>query len=150
MGTSRLAVGFDLRPDIGQSLPGLVLEIIEKRQAAGTCRLGILANFAWARETGSYPGGYSGRKQCAGAWTSGPKIGPARHEQRDKSYPEYGPENHESVISFVDAGSMAARFCVLLKSFVKFETNSSCIPPSPGWRQCAMSNFAPLFAKGVA
>jgi len=65
--------------------------------------------------------------RCAGAWTSEAKIGLARHQQRNKSNPEYGPENHWQAVSFNDPASMQARLCPLLKAFAKFETNSPFI-----------------------
>src|ERR1700712_1253938 len=98
----------------------------------------ILADFSRARETSSGPGGYGGRKRCAGAWTSEPKIGLARHQQRHKSNPEDGTENHRHAVSFNNPDSMKARLCPLLKAFAKFETNSPDIPPSPAIRKCGM------------
>jgi hypothetical protein len=128
---ARLAIGIDFRFDRRQPAQRLALERVEKRQATGTRRRMILANFPRARETSSGPGGYGGRKRCAGAWTSEPGIGLVRHQQRHKSYPEYGSENHKGAIPFIDASSMAARLCASLKFFAKFETNSSGIAPSP-------------------
>ena len=119
-----LAIGVDLRLDLGEPAQGVVLESIEKRQAAGTRPRMIHADISRARETFSGPGGHGGRKRCAGAWTSEAEIGLARHQERNKSNPEYGPENHRYAVSFNDAASMTARLCPLLKAFAKFETNS--------------------------
>lgn len=129
-----LAIGFYIRFHRRQPAYRIALKRVEKRQAAGTrCRM-ILANFSWARETSSGPGCHGGRKRCAGAWTPEPKIGLARHQQRHKSNPEYGPENHRYAVSLNDRASMTGRVCALLKAFAKFETNSPRIAPSPLWK----------------
>jgi len=126
---ARLAIGLDFRLDRRQSAHRLALEGVEKRRAAGTRRPMIRANIPRVRETGSSPGRHGGRKRCAGAWTPEPEIGLVRHQQRHKTYPEYGSENHKDAIPFIDTGSMKARLCAALKFFAKFETNSPGIAP---------------------
>lgn len=130
-GVTRFAVRIDFRLHRGQTAHRVVLEGIKQREAAGTCRCMILANLPRARETRSGPGGYDGGKRCAGARASEPQIGLVRHQQRHKSYPEYGPENHEHAILLIDASSMARGLFTRLKSFAKFETNSRSILSSP-------------------
>jgi hypothetical protein len=130
-GAAGLAIGIDLGLYVRQPAHRIALERVEKRQAAGTRRHMILANLPRTRETSSGPGCHGGRKRCAGAWTPEPKIGLVRHQQRHKSYPEDGPENHQHAVSFNDPDSMKARLCALLKAFAKFETNSPGIASSP-------------------
>jgi hypothetical protein len=116
---ARLDAGVDLRPDIGQALAGGGAPLIKAPEAAGTC----LTIAAWGRETNNAQGFDHSGKRYAGARASQAKIGLMRRQQRHKSYPEYGPENHQSAFSRWYARSMRHALFRCLKPFAKFETN---------------------------
>jgi hypothetical protein len=61
--------------------------------------------------------------QCAGARASQAEIGLMRRQQRHKSNPEYGPENHLNAFSRLASRPCPAARCGALSSFFKFEAS---------------------------
>jgi hypothetical protein len=125
---SRLAgfdAGVNLAADIGQAFAGGGSPLIEA-EAAGTC----LTVTSWGRETSNAPTFDHGGKRYAGARASQAQVRLVRRQQRHKSNPEYGPENHQSAFSREYARSMRDGLFRRLKSFAKFETNWRCIAAS--------------------
>jgi hypothetical protein len=128
------SAGFHMSVDIGldrgQAPHGMGLEIVQEAEAAGT-RIRMIVTHAGARETSNGPGDHGGRGRCAGARASQAQIRLMRRQQRHKSNPKYGPENHCYACSFWYANSMPAGLFRALKSFAKFETS---------WRFIALSS----------
>jgi hypothetical protein len=122
--------GVDIGLDRGQAPDSVGLEIVQQAEAAGT-RIRMIVTHAGARETSNGPGDHGGRGRCAGARASQAEIGFVRRQQRHKSNPKYGPENHLNACSCWYANSMRAGLFRALKSFAKFETS---------WRFIALSS----------
>jgi hypothetical protein len=115
--------GVDVGLDLGQAAHGIALELIQQAEAAGTRRRMTVTNVSGARETSNGTGNDGRGKRCAGARASQAEIGFVRRQQRHKSNPKYGPEDHESACSCWYANRMRQGVFRALKSFAKFETN---------------------------